>query len=138
VYRVHQLLHFQEELFLKTSSLYSHHLTILTKVGKKSKRKVIHPYDNFSPCLGREFRLWTVDKIVAAASGFVIGTTTWVLIGTTTLISVILWLVNQFDEDGRITQMVSNYLTSSSGLQIRYEHAEGTSIFKEGTIRLKK
>ncbi len=70
---------------------------------------------------------------------FAVGGTTLIIIGTSTVISILLWIANTLDSQGmewrnyvnnqyseKITTTVCDYLTKSTGLQVTYENAKGT------------
>lgn len=84
----------------------------------------------------RRFKL-TTDLKIALFSYFVMGTTTWLLVGTTTLVSVILWAANTLQFQGYIAKTLSDTLTRETGIQITFESAI-VPRWKNGHIRLNK
>eukprot|EP01114_Cavostelium_apophysatum_P014019 TRINITY_DN3520_c0_g1_i3.p1 TRINITY_DN3520_c0_g1~~TRINITY_DN3520_c0_g1_i3.p1 ORF type:complete len:556 (-),score=127.89 TRINITY_DN3520_c0_g1_i3:132-1799(-) len=84
------------------------------------------------------FTKYTVDELWAIFSVFTVGTTSLLIFFTTTIVAAILWLANTFEMEEFLAKKVSKSLSEMTGMEIKYESATGTSMWKEGSIRLNK
>eukprot|EP01133_Synstelium_polycarpum_P003798 gene3798-4379_t len=76
----------------------------------------------------------TSDHRFAIFSWLLFGTSTLIVLGTTTLVSLILWFVNTFEFSEWTAKKIGKYLTNNTGINISFEHARGE--WKTGYIRL--
>ncbi|KYQ93205.1 hypothetical protein DLAC_05844 [Tieghemostelium lacteum] len=76
----------------------------------------------------------TSDQMFAIFSWLLFGTGSLVIVGTTTLVSLILWIVNTFEFSEWAANKVGKYLTNNTGISINFQHARGE--WKTGYIRL--
>ena len=71
----------------------------------------------------RSFRPYTLDEIGAFISWVFLGHVLWIVIGTTTFVSLAIWAVNTVFAQETLAGWVGNYLTKSSGIKIVFESA---------------
>jgi mitochondrial distribution and morphology protein 31 len=71
----------------------------------------------------RSARPFNVDDIGAFLSWIFWGHVLWIVIGTTTFVSLAIWLINTVFAQETLAAWVGNYLTKSSGLKIVFESA---------------
>ncbi|KAM9970165.1 hypothetical protein ACTFIR_002012 [Dictyostelium discoideum] len=76
----------------------------------------------------------TSDQRIAIISWAAFGTGTLILIGTTSLVSFILFFANTFEFSEFLANKVGKYLTNNTGITITFESARGD--MKTGYIRL--
>ncbi|EGC31692.1 hypothetical protein DICPUDRAFT_156422 [Dictyostelium purpureum] len=76
----------------------------------------------------------TSDQRIAIISWAAFGTGALVLIGTTSLVSLILFFANTFEFSELIAKKVGQYLTNNTGITITFERARGD--LKTGYIRI--
>ncbi|EFA81839.1 hypothetical protein PPL_05071 [Heterostelium album PN500] len=76
----------------------------------------------------------TSDHFFAIFSWLLFGTGSLIILGTTTLVSLILWIVNTFEFSEWTAKRIGKYLTTNTGINITFEHARGE--LKTGYIRL--
>ncbi|KAK8180151.1 uncharacterized protein BKA78DRAFT_300266 [Phyllosticta capitalensis] len=74
----------------------------------------------FSIRSGRKFNM---DDISAFFSWILLGHLAWVIIGTTTFFSLIIFLVNTVFAQETLARWIGNYLTKSSGIKVVFESA---------------
>ncbi|KNE56548.1 hypothetical protein AMAG_02349 [Allomyces macrogynus ATCC 38327] len=84
----------------------------------------------------RPSRPWTVDDVLAMASWLFVGNSLLLLVGTTTCVSVILWVANSFQFQELVARAVGWYLTRSTGATVIFESAIVPN-WKDGKIALK-
>ncbi|KAF2141804.1 uncharacterized protein K452DRAFT_326855 [Aplosporella prunicola CBS 121167] len=102
-----------------------HHLHRPTKeellaaaTGAWSRFKVHFKW--FSIKSGRKFNM---DDISAFFSWILLGHIAWVIVGTTTFFSILIFLVNSVIAQETLARWVGNYLTKSSGVKVVFESA---------------
>ncbi|KAI1847406.1 hypothetical protein JX265_005533 [Neoarthrinium moseri] len=71
----------------------------------------------------RSMRPWNTDEWGAFLSFFLFGHLVWILVGTTTFVSGLLFLVNTVSAQEWLAKKVGNYLTESAGLTVIFESA---------------
>ena len=71
----------------------------------------------------RSFRPWNADDVSAFITWFVAGHVIWILVGTTTFFSLIIFLINTAFTQETLARWVGDYLTQSSGIQVVFESA---------------
>ncbi|EIW67962.1 hypothetical protein TREMEDRAFT_72070 [Tremella mesenterica DSM 1558] len=71
----------------------------------------------------RGWRRFNVDDLSAFASWFVLGNTLWILIGTTTFVSAVLFTLNSLSLQEYVARWISDYLTSETGVTVIFESA---------------
>jgi len=76
----------------------------------------------------------TSDQMFAIFSWLLFGTGSLVIVGTTTLVSLILWVANTFEFSEWIANKIGKYLTNNTGITITFESARGE--LKTGYISL--
>ncbi|KAK7510635.1 mitochondrion biogenesis protein [Phyllosticta citriasiana] len=74
----------------------------------------------FSIRSGRKFNM---DDISAFFSWILLGHLAWVIIGTTTFFSLIIFMVNTVFAQETLARWIGNYLTKSSGIKVVFESA---------------
>lgn len=78
---------------------------------------------NFKWSTIRSLRPFTIDEIGAFISWVFLGHLIWIVIGTTTFVSLAIWAVNTVFAQETLAGWVGNYLTKSSGLNFVFESA---------------
>jgi len=81
-------------------------------------------------------RPWTLDRLYAIISVIALGTTTWIIVGTTTAMSSIIVLANTLQFQEYLVDKIGRILTKHTGITISFEHAEVAS-WTDSAIRLK-
>ncbi|KAJ1943438.1 Mitochondrial distribution and morphology protein 31, mitochondrial precursor, partial [Kickxella alabastrina] len=81
-------------------------------------------------------RPWTVDDIFALATWIVMSQAMLLLIGTTTTVSVVLWLLNRLQYQDWIARKLGDWVSSALGITVSFESAI-VPAWGRGTIRLK-
>lgn len=71
----------------------------------------------------RSVRPFTMDEIFAFMSWIFWGHVLWLIIGTTTFVSLAIWAVNTVFAQETLAGWIGNYLTKSSGIKIVFESA---------------
>ncbi|KAF2481053.1 hypothetical protein BDY17DRAFT_300616 [Neohortaea acidophila] len=71
----------------------------------------------------RSLRPFTVDEIGAFISWVFLGHLVWIVIGTTTFVSLGIWALNTVFAQETLAGWVGNYLTKSYGLKVVFESA---------------
>ncbi|KAL1955030.1 hypothetical protein VTO42DRAFT_321 [Malbranchea cinnamomea] len=71
----------------------------------------------------RSVRPFNVDEIGAFFSWFLLGHVLWVVLGTTTFFSLLIWAINTVFAQETLARWVGNYLTRSSGVRVVFESA---------------
>jgi len=71
----------------------------------------------------RSVRPFNVDDIGAFLSWIFWGHVLWIVIGTTTFVSLAIWAVNTVFAQETVAGWVGNYLTKSSGIKVVFENA---------------
>ncbi|CAO3631539.1 unnamed protein product [Cunninghamella blakesleeana] len=84
--------------------------------------------------LMRQMRPWTLNDITALFSWLFLGHTVWLLVGTTSFVSLILWLANSLQFQGWVAYRIGQYLTSAIGATVVFESAIVPN-WKDGKIR---
>ncbi|KAI8320477.1 hypothetical protein GQ54DRAFT_263503 [Martensiomyces pterosporus] len=81
-------------------------------------------------------RPWTIDDIFALVTWIVMSQAMLLLIGTTTTVSVILWLLNRLQYQDWITHRLGDWVSSALGITVSFESAI-VPAWRNGAIRLK-
>lgn len=84
----------------------------------------------------RSLRPFNLDDISAFFSWFLLGHVIWILVGTTTFFSILVFTVNTVFAQETLAGWVGNYLTKSSGVQVAFESAI-VPRWKDGVISFK-
>lgn len=86
--------------------------------------------------LMRSMRPWTLNDIGAVFSWLFLGQTVWLLVGTTSFVSLILWTANSLQFQEWIAYRIGQYLTSATGAIVTFDSAIVPN-WKEGKITIK-
>ncbi|CAG8653528.1 6117_t:CDS:2, partial [Ambispora leptoticha] len=86
--------------------------------------------------LMRQVRPFTMEDIMALFSWVFVGNTLFIVIGTTTFVSLILATANTLQFQEFIARQIGNYLTRETGITVIFESAI-VPHWKDGKIRLK-
>ncbi|KAJ2159658.1 Mitochondrial distribution and morphology protein 31, mitochondrial precursor [Coemansia sp. RSA 552] len=81
-------------------------------------------------------RPWTIDDIFALVTWVVMSQAMLLLIGTTTTVSVALWLINRLQYQDWIAQKLGTWVSSALGITVSFESAI-VPAWGRGAIRLK-
>ncbi|KAI0523828.1 mitochondrial distribution and morphology proteins-domain-containing protein [Xylaria bambusicola] len=71
----------------------------------------------------RSMRPWNIDEWGAFVSWFLFGHLVWILVGTTTFFSLIIFSINTVVAQETLARWVGDYLTESAGLTVIFESA---------------
>ncbi|KAI2635493.1 mitochondrial distribution and morphology proteins-domain-containing protein [Xylaria nigripes] len=71
----------------------------------------------------RSMRPWNIDEWGAFVSFYLFGHLVWILVGTTTFFSILIFSINTMVAQETLAQWVGDYLTESAGLTIIFESA---------------
>ncbi|ETS87156.1 hypothetical protein PFICI_00984 [Pestalotiopsis fici W106-1] len=71
----------------------------------------------------RSMRPWNTDEWGAFLSFFLFGHLVWILVGTTTFVSLLLLFINTVSAQEWLAKKVGDYLTESAGLTVIFESA---------------
>ena len=71
----------------------------------------------------RSVRPWNVDDWSAFVSWFIMGHIVWILVGTTTFFSLLIFAINTVFAQETLAQWVGDYLTRSAGIKVVFESA---------------
>ncbi|KAF8863327.1 mitochondrial distribution and morphology protein family 31/32 [Acephala macrosclerotiorum] len=71
----------------------------------------------------RSVRPWNVDDWSAFVSWFVLGNIVWILVGTTTFFSLVIFSINTVVAQETLARWVGDYLTHSAGVKVVFESA---------------
>ncbi|KAI0486110.1 mitochondrial distribution and morphology proteins-domain-containing protein [Xylaria cf. heliscus] len=71
----------------------------------------------------RSMRPWNIDEWGAFVSWFLFGHLVWILVGTTTFFSIIIFSINTMVAQETLAQWIGDYLTESAGLTVIFESA---------------
>jgi distribution and morphology protein 31 len=71
----------------------------------------------------RSMRPWNVDDWSAFISWFILGHIVWILIGTTTFVSLLIFTINTVVAQETLARWVGDYLTQSAGIKVVFESA---------------
>ncbi|KAI8877937.1 mitochondrial distribution and morphology protein family 31/32 [Backusella circina FSU 941] len=82
----------------------------------------------------RQIRPWTLNDVTAMFSWLFLGHTVWLLAGTTSFVSLILWTANSLQFQEWIAYRIGNYLTSATGATVVFDSAIVPN-WKNGKIR---
>ncbi|ORX50815.1 mitochondrial distribution and morphology protein family 31/32 [Hesseltinella vesiculosa] len=82
----------------------------------------------------RQMRPWTLNDVTALFSWLFLGHTVWLLVGTTSFVSLILWLANSLQVQGWVAYQIGKYLTSATGATVVFDSAIVPN-WKDGKIR---
>ncbi|OMJ28633.1 Mitochondrial distribution and morphology protein 31 [Smittium culicis] len=81
-------------------------------------------------------RPWTLDDRLALGSWIILSNIMWIIVGTTTFVSVVLFILNQLNLQSAVSVVVSRYMSKAIGISIIID----STIFpkwKNGKITLK-
>ncbi|KAJ2355962.1 hypothetical protein GGF43_002372, partial [Coemansia sp. RSA 2618] len=81
-------------------------------------------------------RPWTMDEIFALASWALMSQAMLLLVGTTTTVSVVLWLLNRLQYQDWIARRLSERVSAALGISVAFEAAIAPA-WRNGSIRLK-
>lgn len=81
----------------------------------------------------RSVRPWNVDDWSAFISWFVLGHIVWILVGTTTFVSLLILAINTVVAQETLARWVGDYLTQSTGVKVVFENAVVPK-WKDGVI----
>lgn len=84
--------------------------------------------------LMRQMRPWTLNDVTALFSWLFLGQTLWLLVGTTSFVSLILWTANSLQFQEWIAYRIGQYLTSATGATVVFDSAIVPN-WKTGKIR---
>ncbi|KAI8990127.1 mitochondrial distribution and morphology protein family 31/32 [Pilobolus umbonatus] len=82
----------------------------------------------------KQNRPWTLNDATALFSWIFLGQTVWLLAGTTSFFSLILWFANSLQFQEWIAYRIGKYLTSATGATVIFESAIVPN-WKDGKIR---
>merc|ERR1711939_928179 len=68
-------------------------------------------------------RPWNIDDWSAFVSWFVLGNIVWVLVGTTTFFSLVIFSINTVVAQETLARWIGDYLTHSAGVKVVFESA---------------
>ncbi|KAI1828717.1 mitochondrial distribution and morphology proteins-domain-containing protein [Xylaria intraflava] len=71
----------------------------------------------------RSMRPWNIDEWGAFVSFYLFGHLVWILVGTTTFFSILIFSINTVVAQETLAQWVGDYLTESAGLTVIFESA---------------
>ncbi|KAH6610947.1 hypothetical protein Trco_000967 [Trichoderma cornu-damae] len=71
----------------------------------------------------RSMRPWNIDEWGAFVSWFMLGHIVWILVGTTTFFSILIFSINTVFAQETLGQWVGDYLTQSAGVTVVFESA---------------
>ncbi|KAK2609022.1 Mitochondrial distribution and morphology protein 31, mitochondrial precursor [Conoideocrella luteorostrata] len=71
----------------------------------------------------RSMRPWNVDEWGAFVSWFMLGHIVWVLVGTTTFFSILIFSINTVFAQETLAKWIGDYLTQSAGVTVIFESA---------------
>ncbi|KAF8313437.1 hypothetical protein DL93DRAFT_2059047 [Clavulina sp. PMI_390] len=71
----------------------------------------------------RSFRKFNTDDMSAFFSFALLGQTLWILIGTTTFVSFVIWMMNSLRLQSFVARSLSDYLTHETGISFHFESA---------------
>ncbi|CAG8981684.1 hypothetical protein HYALB_00006556 [Hymenoscyphus albidus] len=71
----------------------------------------------------RSSRPWNVDDWSAFVSWFVLGNIVWILVGTTTFFSLVIFSINTVFAQETLARWIGDYLTQSAGIKVVFESA---------------
>ncbi|KAI9142918.1 mitochondrial distribution and morphology protein family 31/32 [Paraphysoderma sedebokerense] len=86
--------------------------------------------------LTRGIRPWTIDDFLAMFSWVFVGNSLFILAGTTTFVSLVLWIANSLQFQELVAYSIGRYLTASTGATVIFESAIMPN-WREGKISLK-
>ncbi|KAI9469039.1 MAG: hypothetical protein EXX96DRAFT_590231 [Benjaminiella poitrasii] len=84
--------------------------------------------------LMRQIRPWTLNDVTAMFSWLFLGHTVWLMVGTTSFVSLLLWLANSLQFQEWIAYRIGKYLTSATGATVVFDSAILPN-WKDGKIR---
>ncbi|KAI8816063.1 mitochondrial distribution and morphology protein family 31/32 [Fimicolochytrium jonesii] len=80
-------------------------------------------------------RPWRADDVFALFSWIFMGHTVFLLVGTTTFLSILLGVANSLQFQAYLAKAISDYVTEETGMKVNFESAI-VPRWKEGAIRL--
>ncbi|KAG0231153.1 Mitochondrial distribution and morphology protein 31, mitochondrial precursor [Actinomortierella wolfii] len=86
--------------------------------------------------LMRQIRPWRVDDFIAVFSWAFLANVMFVLLGTTTFVSLVLAALNSLQFQGFVASKISDYLTASTGVKVKFDSAIVPN-WKDGKITLR-
>ncbi|KAG0302020.1 Mitochondrial distribution and morphology protein 31, mitochondrial precursor [Dissophora globulifera] len=90
----------------------------------------------FKLLLMRQIRPWRMDDFIAMFSWAFLANVAFVLLGTTTFFSLVLATANSLQVQGFVASKISDYLTASTGVKVKFEAAIAPN-WKDGRITLR-
>ncbi|SPN97145.1 related to MDM31 - Mitochondrial Distribution and Morphology [Cephalotrichum gorgonifer] len=85
----------------------------------------------------RSMRPWNADEWGAFVSWFILSHLVWILVGTTTFFSLLIFSINTVFAQETLAQWIGDYLTQSAGVTVVFESAIVPK-WKDGVIALRK
>lgn len=110
--------HFYERLHLPQFHRPTKEELLAAATGFWSRLKV-----RFKWLTIKSSRPFNVDEIVGFISWIALGHVIWIVIGTTTFVSLAILAINTVFAQETLARWIGNYLTKSSGLQVVFESA---------------
>ncbi|KAJ2592330.1 Mitochondrial distribution and morphology protein 31, mitochondrial precursor [Coemansia sp. RSA 1722] len=111
-----------------------------------SKEEIFREISGFFPRLRARLRRalkgsyqkrpWTIDDIFALATWVVMSQAMLLLVGTTTTVSVVLWLLNRLQYQDWIARKLGDWVSATLGIAVSFESAI-VPAWGSGAIRLK-
>lgn len=109
----------------------NHLLNRLPHLHRPTKEELLAAATGFWQRLGIRFKWFSIrsarpfntDEIFAFASWIFLGHIVWIIIGTTTFVSLAIFAVNTVFAQETLAGWVGNYLTQSSGIRVVFESA---------------
>ncbi|PVV03477.1 hypothetical protein BB560_002036 [Smittium megazygosporum] len=85
---------------------------------------------------GSSGKPWTLDDVFALGSWLIMSNALWILVGTTTFVSVVLFILNNLNFQNSVNKLVSSQLSKSLGITVTIESSIWPK-WKAGVITLK-
>ncbi|KAF2666022.1 mitochondrial distribution and morphology protein family 31/32 [Microthyrium microscopicum] len=103
----------------------------LSHIHRPTKEELLAAASGFWSRLGvrfkwfsiRSVRPYSMDEILGFASWIFLGHFVWLIIGTTTFFSLVVFFINTVIAQEALGKWIGSYLTKSSGLQVVFESA---------------
>ncbi|GAB7359223.1 hypothetical protein MBLNU230_g5882t1 [Neophaeotheca triangularis] len=121
----------QGKAFAGATGSNKHLLDRLPHLHRPTKEELLAAATGFWQRLGIHFKWFSIrsarpfntDEIFAFASWIFLGHLAWIIIGTTTFVSLAIFAVNTVFAQETLAGWVGNYLTQSSGIRVVFESA---------------
>ncbi|KAG5459963.1 MAG: hypothetical protein BJ554DRAFT_8055, partial [Olpidium bornovanus] len=86
--------------------------------------------------LMKQIRPWTVDDFMAMFSWVFVANGLYIVLGTTSFVSIVLWVVNSLQFQEFVARRLGDYLTRETGVTVTFESAIVPN-WKDGKISLR-